>query len=69
MSTKAVSSQRWFTPWRAVRRPLPDDDPADQGTAFGLDMSMLEIPPEPAAATPPRPGWLQRLVLRRRAST
>jgi hypothetical protein len=64
MSTKAGSSQRWFAPWRAARRPLPDDDPADQGTAFGLDMSMLEAAPAPVPAPQSRPGWAQRLALR-----
>ena len=64
---KAESTSRWYTPWRRdeARR---DDDPADFGTAFGLDLSMAE--PEPAAAKRPPPpareGWMRRLAARRK---
>ena len=64
--SKAVNTPRWFAAWRSAPRPL-QDDPADLGTAFGLDMSMhdsrLDAAPEPA---PHPPGWVQRLKLRRK---
>lgn len=64
---KTAAPHRWFASWRAERR-APQDDPADYGTAFGLDMSMLdaadtEPPPLPVAR---RPGWVERLAARRR---
>ncbi len=68
--TKAVRTQRWFSFWRSADRPAPDTDPADLGTAYGLEMSMLEPPAEATAAlAAPRPGWMQRLATRRRAAT
>ncbi len=55
---------RWFSGWRT--RQAPDyDDPADMGTAFGLDLSLSEIPHEPVAATAApglEPGWVRRLT-------
>ncbi len=69
MSSKAVSSHRWFSPWRSGPRPVPDADPADLGTAFGLDLSMSEQAPLPASASERRPGWVRRLTSRRRAAT
>lgn len=76
---KAQSPARWYAPWRqsrAVRSSEPAD-PADLGTAFGLDLSMT--PPDggaesPAPAQSPhpapaaRPGWVLRLAARRRPS-
>jgi hypothetical protein len=64
---KAVDPQRWFSIWRSADRPAPDTDPADLGTAFGLEMSMLEVPAE--APSPPAAGrtaWVRRLTTRRR---
>jgi hypothetical protein len=61
MSSKAVNLQPWFNVWRAPDAPA-QDDPADMGTAFGLDLSMLQG----AAATPAsvpaerRSGWVRR---------
>jgi hypothetical protein len=52
--------------WKRAWRPLLADDPADYGTAFGLDLSMEEgiphavEPPATAAAAPAGPGWLAR---------
>ncbi len=66
MSSKAVSSRRWFSHWRSGSRPAPDTDPADLGTAFGLDLSMSEPLPLPAAPPERRPGWMRRLTTRRR---
>ncbi len=63
---KPAHPHRWFTGWRAAPRPV-EDDPADLGTAFGLDLSMLppaaEPPPE---ATRPAQGWVQRMTARRK---
>jgi hypothetical protein len=64
---KAAPPNRWFSGWRAAQRPA-QDDPADLGTAFGLDLSLNELhhetaPPSPEAS---RPGWMQRLASRRK---
>lgn len=62
---KADSSPRWYAPWRQGEKRLADD-PADLGTAFGLDLSLT---PESTKAEPPedsQPGWMQRLVARRK---
>jgi hypothetical protein len=66
---KAAPSQRWFAAWRASERQ-PQDDPADLGTAFGLDMSLNELVHEPASPPPPapRPGWMRRLAAGRKPS-
>jgi hypothetical protein len=70
--SKPVAPHRWFTGWRSAAARAPQDDPADLGTAFGLDMSLGDetlphAPPEPAPAAAGRsPGWVQRLTLRRR---
>jgi hypothetical protein len=66
MST-AKSSPPWYAPWRRASRltgPPEADDPADLGTAFGLD---LATPPpsgmdEPAARAEWREAgrWVQR---------
>jgi hypothetical protein len=61
---KAIHSRRWFAGWRSAERPA-QDDPADLGTAFGLDLSLSELSHEPLPATP-RPGWMQRLAERRK---
>lgn len=70
---KRAAPKTWYLPWRApeARR---DVDPADQGTAFGLDMSLqaeaAEAAKRAAAALPARrPGWLARLSTRRRPAT
>ncbi len=66
---KTVHPQRWFGIWRSADRPAPDTDPADLGTAFGLEMSMLETAAEPAAASAGRrPAWLRRPTNRRPAN-
>jgi hypothetical protein len=59
---KAAPPHRWFAGWRATERPV-QDDPADLGTAFGLDMSLNELTHEPPPATSERRvGWMQRLA-------
>jgi hypothetical protein len=63
--SKAATPQRWFSGWRAPAA-APDSDPADYGTAFGLDLSLHGQPAEPPR-TPkaaPRRGWMQRLAAR-----
>jgi hypothetical protein len=67
---KRAAAKAWYLPWRAqdARRP---DDPAELGTAFGLDMTLQAEAAEREAAALPvrRPGWLQRLSIRRRSAT
>ncbi|MDP2005792.1 MAG: hypothetical protein Q8K45_08950 [Rubrivivax sp.] len=65
---KAVPPQRWFSVWRSTDRPAPCTDAADMGTAFGLDMSLLDHTPEPPAAAERRPGWMHRLTTRSRTA-
>ena len=64
---KAAPSQRWFAAWRASERQV-QDDPADLGTAFGLDLSLNELVHEPVPAPAQRPGWMRRLASRRKPS-
>lgn len=58
---KLANSAPWYAPWK--RRAAAEQDPADLGTAFGLDLSM-ELPPEPMpvprGAT--RATWVPRWV-------
>ncbi len=63
---KPASSPRWFARWRAAETTA-EDDPADLGTAFGLDLSMDDTTPQPLP-TPPvaQPGWMQRITSRRK---
>jgi hypothetical protein len=62
---KAAPSHRWFAGWRANERQV-QDDPADLGTAFGLDMSLNELTHEPPMPAPSerRAGWMQRWAAR-----
>jgi hypothetical protein len=63
MSNEATPS-RWFSGWRMRETPVIDD-PADMGTAFGLDMSFNEASHESKSAAPgadEQPGWVQRLT-------
>jgi hypothetical protein len=50
--------------WKRVWRPALAQDPADYGTAFGLDLSLQEGLPRAAAPQPvraaPASGWLAR---------
>jgi hypothetical protein len=65
---KDLTPHRWFQAWRADEVP-PKLDPADLGTAFGLDLSLDELAHEPAPVPPPvarRPGWVSRLAGRRK---
>jgi hypothetical protein len=68
--TKAATPPRWFHNWRAATPPVVHD-PADLGTAFGLDLSLNEIAHEPPAHAMPvarSAGWVSRLSLRRKPS-
>jgi hypothetical protein len=59
---------RWYTPWRSPA--ARHDDWADQGTAFGLDLSMdaaAQPAPGPAPNAARSVGWVRRLTVRRRA--
>lgn len=65
---KPDPSRRWFGQWRAAEGPA-QDDPADLGTAFGLDLSLTELVDDTPA--PPSPmdgqgGWMQRVAARRK---
>ncbi len=65
---KPAAPNRWFSGLRAVARPA-QDDPADYGTAFGLDLSLNELVHEPAPMPKRPPGWMQRLAARRAKTT
>jgi hypothetical protein len=74
--SKAATPSRWFPGWRTAVRPM-QDDPADLGTAFGLEMSLNEAAADaargqaaPAVAAAPgrRTGLLKRLAGRRSTS-
>lgn len=66
-------TKRWFAAWRAAPE-VEADDPADMGTAFGLDLSMEQGLPTPPVKAPsfrskpalPEAGWASRFGLRRR---
>jgi hypothetical protein len=65
--SKLPTTRKLFRLGRA--RSLPAElDPADLGTAFGLDMSLDQPDELPAAApVPRRAGWLRWLTSRHRA--
>jgi hypothetical protein len=65
--SKAVTPPRWYAAWRAVV-PAAQDDPADLGTAYGLDLSLSELmaEPRPPIAVERRTGWVRRLAPRRK---
>ena len=48
---KAESPARWYHAWQP-RRAEADDDAADMGTAFGLDMSIPDDVAEPLPGGP-----------------
>jgi hypothetical protein len=60
--TDESSLARWL---RQAASSAHEPEPADFGTAFGLDMSLLppDAPPEEAEPDAPPNGWLQRLGL------
>jgi hypothetical protein len=54
------STNRWFAAWRARPLPAPAPDPADCGTAFGLELSMPGEETAPPATATPLQGWRDR---------
>ena len=65
---KPLTPNRWFAGWRLAERE-PQDDPADLGTAFGLDLSMQEglpVVPQAKAVEGDAPGRAQRWSVRRK---
>jgi hypothetical protein len=62
----------WYAPWRGAAhdaRPAAAPDPADVGTAFGLDLSMdpeVLAASTAEAARPARGSFMQRLARRSR---
>jgi hypothetical protein len=67
---KPETTSRWFSNWR-MPTAVPEHDPADLGTAFGLDLSLEDERPQPAAPVAPvarQPGWMSRLAARRRSA-
>ncbi len=68
--SKSATTHRWFSGWRAVKRPQASD-PADMGTAFGLELSLMEQPAEAEAAELPRArtvGWVSWIAMRHKAA-
>jgi hypothetical protein len=60
----ATSPNRWFQAWRSQPREA-QLDPADLGTAFGLDASFDEAHcAARPAPSPAKPGWMRRLSSR-----
>lgn len=68
MKKAARSPNRWFAAWRSRPAAVPAPDPADCGTAFGLDLSIPGEEPPPRTAAPAAPGWRARWALRRRTA-
>lgn len=67
---KTPAPHRWFSGWRIPAAPV-DSDPADLGTAFGLDLSLHQMhhgAVPPSAALPRQPGWMQRLRARNKTN-
>lgn len=65
---KPGKAQRWYQPWhRAEVRA--QDDPADLGTCFGLEVSLgAAAVPAKTEAAPRRLSWMQRFTARRRTA-
>jgi hypothetical protein len=64
---KSEPSQRWFATWRRAL-PAAHEDAADLGTAFGMEISLLEqaLDAQPPVARVSKPGWVNRLVALRK---
>jgi hypothetical protein len=64
---KPANSARWYQPWR--RAETREQDPADLGTCYGLELTLAADPaPAKPAAPARRGGWVQRLTSKRSAS-
>jgi hypothetical protein len=70
--SKAETTSRWYAPWRQASSH-EQDDAADMGTAFGLDLSVASEfqqtldAPLASASAPRREGWIKRLTQRGRS--
>lgn len=66
---KPATPPRWYQPWRQAEGRV-QDDPADLGTCFGLELTLSAepAPTKTAAAPARREGWMQRFTSRRRAA-
>jgi type II secretory pathway component PulK len=65
---KSDTSRRWFGFWRSANS-RSQDDPADHGTAFGLDLSLSRLAEDLQAEPAPmqrEQSWMQRVLARRR---
>jgi hypothetical protein len=62
------SPTRWYAAWRSRPVAPAHPDPADCGTAFGLDLSIPGDETPPRAAAPAPTGWRARWAWRRRAA-
>ena len=68
---KAESPARWYHAWQP-RRGEVDDDAADMGTAFGLDMSIPDDAVEPHSGSSPTRrdiGFMARWNNRRKTAS
>lgn len=62
---KSPTEPRWYQPWRRADVRV-NDDPADLGTCFGLEVSLTAQAAAVKAVEPPRRlGWVQRLAAKR----
>lgn len=66
MNKQPAGSSPWYAPWRR-NDARAQDDPADLGTCFGLELSLAAESVKPAAPAR-RSGWMQRLAAKRRAA-
>ena len=69
---KAASPARWYHAWQPRRAEADDDDAADMGTAFGLDMSIPDdvvAPPPGSLATRGDSGFMARWNNRRKTAS
>ncbi len=64
---KPANSTRWYQPFRRVEA-RPQDDPADLGTCFGLELTLACEPAPTKTGATRRAGWMQRLTSKRRAA-
>jgi hypothetical protein len=67
---KAESPARWYHAWQP-RRAEAEDDAADMGTAFGLDMSIpddIVVPPPGGQAARRDTGFMARWNNRRKTA-
>jgi hypothetical protein len=64
-SDHAKPPRRWFWAWRSAAAGPVGTDPADLGTAFGLDLSLAPAVeparPQPAPPVLARRSWKARL--------